>query len=311
MATYVDMINNNVFFRSLGGGTSVIVDCGFMSAFRSGGFLYCFSALAAILAVIRYTRADEDTGRTELLRAGVVSRFAALSSALLVAGSVVLVGGGLTTVAMIAVDLEPFGSIAYGAAITAAGWSLGSIAAVVVQLVQNASTAKQSRCRSTQSPTSCGTQRSLVADVHVPDGLGSRRLAVPVRSVVDTIGGVIAMMVTTAFLLADRRDLGERLIPARRGRGAASNLRDPISLSWRLNRGLFTKWAIVLGVFALGTAGIGTIVPDIDILPAGSFGKLQKGFGGAGDSADYVDYFQLAGLLIFAHAITMYPVVMI
>lgn len=317
MATYVDMINKNTFFRSLGGGTSVIVDRGFMSAFRSGGFLYIFSAIAAILAVVRYTRADEDAGRTELLRSSVVSRFAALTSALLVAGSVALVAGGLTAVAMIAAGLEPFGSITYGAAITAAGWLFGAIAAVIAQLVQNARTARTValsilaiayivRYAGDTSSQLWLTYTSPMGWIHAVQPYRFDRwwmLAI--------IVGIVAILVTVAYLLVDRRDLGEGLIPERRGRASAPDLDGPIALSWRLNRGLFTKWAIGIGVFAVGTAGIGTIVPDIDVLPAGAFGKLQQGFGGAGDSADYVDYFLWAGLLIFAHAITVYPVVMI
>lgn len=313
MATYVDMINKNVFFRSLGGGTSVIVDRGFMSAFRSAGFLYIFSAIAAVLTVIRYTRADEDAGRAELIRSGVVSRFAALSSALVVAGAVALAAGGLTTAALIAVGLDQFGSATYGAAITAAGWLFGAIAAVVAQLAQNARTARAialSLLGIAYILRYAGDASGQLWMTYITP-MGWIHAVQPYRFdrwwMLTIIAGITAILVAVAYVLVDRRDLGEGLIPERPGRATAPELRGPIGLSWRLQRSLLAKWAVGIGVFALGAAGIGTIVPDIDAMPAGSFGKLQQGFGGSGDPADY---FLWAGLLIFAHGLSMYPVIM-
>jgi hypothetical protein len=63
--------------------------------------------------------------------------------------------------------------------------------------------------------------------------------------------------------------------------------------------------------WARRAAGIGTIVPDIDALPSDSFGLLQQGFGGDGSSEDYVGFFLWAGILLFAHVISIYPVLMI
>ncbi|MGV0735762.1 hypothetical protein ABQF35_03600 [Mycobacterium syngnathidarum] len=317
MATYVDTINTNRFFRALGGGTSVIVDRGFMSAWRSGGFLYIFSAIAAVLAVIRYTRADEDAGRTELLRSGAVSRLSALTSALVVGGSVPLAAGALTAFALIGVGLDPFGSITYGAAITAAGWLFGAITAVVAQLAQNARTARAItlsilvvayllRYAGDASGQLWMTYISPMGWIHAVQPYRFDRwwtLALVVA--------IIAVLVATAVALLDRRDLGEGLIPERPGRATAPRLRGPIALSWRLHRSLVIKWTVAIGIIALGAAGIGTIVPDISALPANSFGLLQQGFGGPGDSGDSADYFLWAGLLILALVLMVYPVIMI
>lgn len=120
LAQYVSVINDNSFFRALGGGF-VVADPDYMAAWRSGGFLYVLNGLAAVLAVVRHTRADEDTGRTELLRSGVLSRFAPLTAALLVTGAVSLAGGLIPALALIAIGLDPVGSLAYAAAIAAVG----------------------------------------------------------------------------------------------------------------------------------------------------------------------------------------------
>lgn len=317
LATYAETINDNAFFRALGGGDSVIADRGFMTAWRSGGFLYLLTAIAALLAVVRYTRADEDMGRTELLRSGLVSRFAALTSALLVAATVSLVAGALTAVAQIGVGLAPVGSVAYGAAITAAGLVFGSIAAVAAQIGRNARTARAItlfalaiayllRYAGDASGQAWMTYISPMGWIHAVQPYRYDRwwmLAV--------IAGIVAVLLAIAYLLSNRRDLGEGLLPERRGRATAPHLRGPAGLSWRLHRGLFTKWAIGTGVFAIGAAGVGTIVPDIDALPPDSFGLLQQGFGGDGSAGDYVNFFLWAGILLFAHVISIYPVLMI
>ncbi|MCT2584475.1 ABC transporter permease [Actinophytocola gossypii] len=317
LATYAETINANVFFRALGGGTSVIADRGFMTAWRSGGFLYLLTAIAALLAVVRHTRADEDTGRTELLRSGVVSRFAALTSALLVAATVSLVAGALTALAQIGAGLAPFGSLTYGAAIAAAGWLFGSIAAVAAQLARNARTARAITLFTLGISylLRYAGDASGQAWLAYVSPMGWIHAVQPYRHdrwwMLAVLTGTVAVLVAVAYLLNDRRDLGEGLLPERRGRATAPGLRGPARLSWRLHRGLFTKWAIGIGVFAVGAAGIGTIVPDVGALPPDSFGLLQQGFGSGGNSADYVDFFLWAGVLLFAHVISIYPVLMI
>src|SRR5208283_3988818 len=47
------------------------------------GMFHLLIAVAVILTVIRHTRADEETGRTELIDSTVVGRYASLSAALL------------------------------------------------------------------------------------------------------------------------------------------------------------------------------------------------------------------------------------
>lgn len=77
----------------------------------------------------------------------------------------------------------------------------------------------------------------------------------------------VALNVAVAFLLADRRDLGMGLLPARRGREHGPWwLRSVTSLLWRLDRITLTAWA-------LAVAAIGAVI----------------GYLGAGAMADYAD----------------------
>lgn len=59
---------------------------GGLTAWRIGLFAAVVAALMNVFLVIRHTRADEETGRTELLGSAIVGRRAALSAALIVAG---------------------------------------------------------------------------------------------------------------------------------------------------------------------------------------------------------------------------------
>ncbi|MEV0081478.1 ABC transporter permease [Saccharopolyspora sp. NPDC050642] len=311
-ATYTAMINQNAFFRALGGGT-VEPDLGVLSSWRSGGFLYVMNGLAALMAVVRYTRADEDAGRAELLRAGAVSRYAALTAALAVAGGVSLAGGALTAVALIATGLDPVGSIAYGAGITAAGWVFGGVAAVAAQLAQNARTARAfalSALGAAYVLRYAGDASGQYWMTYVSP-IGWSHLVAPYR---DERWWLIAVSIATAaalsaiaYRLVDRRDLGAGLIPERTGPASAPRLRGPISLSWRLNRGLLVKWAVGLAVFAAAAGALSTLAHQL--LNAPGAARLLENFGGRVGSE--LHYFLWPIILIFAHVIALYPVLMV
>ena len=58
---------------------------GSLTAWRYGGFAALGAGLMSIFIVIRHTRADEETGRLELIGSAVVGRNASLTAALLIA----------------------------------------------------------------------------------------------------------------------------------------------------------------------------------------------------------------------------------
>jgi ABC-2 type transport system permease protein len=62
------------------------------------GFVPVMIALAALLTVIRHTRAEEEAGRSDLIRATVVGRWAQLAAALLATTLGCLVMGVIVTV---------------------------------------------------------------------------------------------------------------------------------------------------------------------------------------------------------------------
>jgi ABC-2 type transport system permease protein len=314
MATYIELINNNVFLRSLG-GSFVVPDVGFMASWRSGGFLYVINGLAAVMIVVRHTRADEDAGRTELLRAGQVGRSAALTAALLVAGGVSLAGGVLPALALIATGLDPAGSITYGAAIVAAGWVFAAVAAVAAQLGRTARTARAIGL------TALGIAYVLryAGDatgqywMKYLSPIGWSHLVVPYSgdhwSMLAVSLAVAAALLALAYRLAGSRDLGEGLIPERLGNARAPGLRGPVRLSWRLNRGLLVKWAAGIGGFAAAAGSLTTLVVGNET-PTSFARQLVEGFGGQ-PGATYLDNGLWAFTLIFAYVIALYPVLMV
>ncbi|KAA5834989.1 polyketide antibiotic transporter [Saccharopolyspora hirsuta] len=315
MAEYADLINRNNFFRALGGGF-VVPDLGYLAAWRSGGFLYLFSALAAVLVVVRHTRADEDAGRIELLRAGAVGRRAPLTAALLVASGISLVGGAATAIALIGIGLDPAGSLAYGAAVSASGVLFGAIAAVLAQLSRTARTARALsllvlgvayvlRYAGDASELHWMKWASPLGWIHAVEPYWNNRwwaLVIPVA--------VAAALTTTAYRLVEHRDLGAGAFPERKGPATAPGLRGPISLAWRLQRDLLLKWVFAVAGFAAAAGGVSTLMHQWTQAPGVTTDNLLRAFGGS-PGAGLVDFGLWAMILIFAHTIALYPVLVV
>lgn len=95
------------------------------------------------LLVIRHTRAEEDTGRLELLSAGVIGRAAPLTAALVVAVGASAFIGVATALALIAASLPAAGSLAFGAAWATTGVAFAASAAVAAQLTGSSRVARE------------------------------------------------------------------------------------------------------------------------------------------------------------------------
>ncbi|CAN7463371.1 polyketide antibiotic transporter [Terrabacter sp. LjRoot27] len=235
----------------------------FKSVLLGGVFL----ALLAYVVVRRHTRTEEEAGRLELLGAGVVGRRAALTAAVLLGTAAVLLTVVLTVVWSVAVGLDPAGSVALGVSwlvmglswvgVTAvaaqltsstrgtAAWSLGALAvAFLVRAVGDTAAADSpARALSWLSPLGWGVQVSPY---------GENRYWVVVLGL-----ALYAALVSAAFVLLDRRDLGSGVLPSRAG-----HERSPIStagaLTRRLARGTLVGWVVayvVLGVVLGSIAG--------------------------------------------------------
>ncbi len=125
------VITGPVYDTSVGGVT----------AWRIGVIGGVLVSLMAIFTMVRRTRAEEETGRAELLASGVVGRAAPLASA------VILVVGACLAIALLvglgvwSAGEDAAGAFALGAALAGPGLVFTGIAAVAAQLVESARSA--------------------------------------------------------------------------------------------------------------------------------------------------------------------------
>ncbi|HZC28087.1 MAG TPA: ABC transporter permease, partial [Actinopolymorphaceae bacterium] len=273
---YADASAHNAGFVALY-GQLFGSDLGELVAWRAG-FIPVMIGLFSILTVVRHTRTEEESGRRELLAATVVGRHAGLAAALVATFGATFVLGAVLTLGMIGQQLPTAGSLAFGLQFMAAGWVFAAIGAVAAQLTSGAGSARGIAI----TVLGAAYVFRVVGDV---SALSSGPLAWV--SWLSPIGwlqrirpygdnqvwpvllavAVAVALATVAVMLSARRDLGDGLLPTRLGPAtAASGLRSPLSLAWRLHRGLLAGW--VAGFAALGVvlgylaAGIGDLVRD-------------------------------------------------
>lgn len=214
-------------------------------------------SLMAILLVVRHTRAEEDAGRTELLGASVVGRYAGPAAALLTALGASLVVGAGTALALLVCRVPAAGAWVFGAEVTALGAVFATGTLCLAQLLGSARAAT-------------GTGLVLLGAAYVLRAVGDIRgdavvWASPIgwAQATHPLGGdrwwpllvpvVVSLLLSgLAGLLVGRRDVGAGLLPARRGPAAAGRtLRGPVGLAWRLERGAVLAWGAGLFVVAL------------------------------------------------------------
>jgi ABC-2 type transport system permease protein len=226
-----------------------------------GLYLLILTALMSILLVVRHTRAEEQSGRAELVRANVVGRRAVLTAVMVVAVVTNLVVSAVIALTMVGVGgyaLE--GSLLLAAALAAVGLAFAGIAAVTVQLSEypRAATGSASavlglafllravgdlaqegrNALSWASPLAWGQQTApFVLDRWWP-------LLLPVALALATTG--------VAHAVSTRRDLGASLVAVRPGAAEAPRwLGTPVGLAFRLQRGAMLGWGVGLAVTGL------------------------------------------------------------
>ncbi|MEV0830342.1 ABC transporter permease [Nonomuraea rubra] len=226
------------------------------------------AALMNILLIARHTRAEEQSGRAELIRAAVVGRHASLTAALLLAVITNAVLAALLTATAISAGLPAGSALLFAAATAATGLVFAAVTAVSAQLTEH-------------SRAAAGIAGGVLGVVWVIRAVGA---------VQDTTGGwltwlspmgwsqltrvladerwwplglsivLAAGLVTAAYALAGRRDLGAGIVASRPGPASASDwLRSPATLALRLQRSSILWWGASLlagGLVFGGLAGV-------------------------------------------------------
>ncbi|MEU9144674.1 ABC transporter permease [Streptomyces sp. NPDC048349] len=247
---------------------------GALTAWRGGVFAGLLAGVMSLVIVVRHTREEEETGRQELLSAGMVGRRAPLTAALLAA----LVANGLLALVVTAglAGRGAGGAAALGLALGATGMLFAALAAIAAQLTESARLAKG------LTGAVLGAAFVLRAGGDAGSRTGSsaltwssplgwlehvRAFAAERWWVFALFAAAVTAQVAAAYALAGRRDVGMSFLPARPG-PAEGRLGSPGALAWRLQRGSLIGWS--LGFLAAGfvfggmTEGATDLVGDND-----------------------------------------------
>ncbi|MGK5683900.1 ABC transporter permease [Actinoplanes sp. URMC 104] len=248
--------NNAVIAMS--GPTDLLASIGGEIVFEIFAFAAIVVALMNMFLVGRHTRADEESGRAELIRSARVGRHAPLAAALLLAGLADGVAGLLVFAVAAGTGLPVAGSLLFGLAVTAVGVVFAASTAVAAQVFES------TRAVYGTVAALLGAAFALRAAGDVgndalswasPIGWGQRTLPYagdrwwPLLLSVAVAG----LLGAAAVALLARRDFGAGLVRPRPGRARASALLGTAyGLAWRLQRGSLAGW--VAGLFLLGVA---------------------------------------------------------
>lgn len=101
-------------------------------------WLMLASAIMNILLITKHTRAEEESGRAELIRAGVVGRYSGMTAALLAAVVANLAVTVLTALGLLVAAFDFGDSLLYAAALGVTGMVFAAISAVAAQLAEHA-----------------------------------------------------------------------------------------------------------------------------------------------------------------------------
>ncbi|WP_139244395.1 ABC transporter permease [Arthrobacter alpinus] len=242
---------------------------------------------ASIFLVTRNGRADEEAGRTELLRSASLGRHAYSVANYVVVGALSVVTGALISLLCLAANLPVAGSLVMGASIAGTGLMFMGIAAICGQLSSTSRGANSLGVaimalfyfiRAGADLQANGMQASPLSWFS-PIGWAQNMRAFgqdtwwPVLAIV----GLTVLACAVALRIESRRDLGMGLLPERRGpAGASAFLGHPVGLVLRLQRGSLIGWllgAMVSGLFFGGVAQAMTSVLD----PANPFAQSFVG----------------------------------
>ena len=220
--------------------------------------------LMSMLLVTRHTRQEEETGRAELVSAGVVGRYAWLAAGLLYVLAVNVVLAVITALGYVAMGLPAAGSVALAVGCGVCGLVFAGVAAICVQLTEHARSAN-------------GMAFAVLGVAFLLRAIGDSAAGLAWLAWLSPIGwaerfrpfagerwavlllpvALLLVLLAVVAALVTRRDVGAGVLPARLGPAAAPAwLRSPLGLAWRLQRGALIGWAVGAAVAGLSFGGI-------------------------------------------------------
>jgi ABC-2 type transport system permease protein len=301
-------METNTAFIAMLGPARALNTIGGQVMWQSAAFGAVLAGLMSMFLVGRHTRAEEESGRDELLRASPVARHASLTAALVDALLANLLLGLLVALSLVSFPLETADSLGIGIGLTCTGWVFTGTALVAAQLTS-----------STRSMY--GVAGSLVAVSYALRAVGD--VGTPALSWLSPMGWYQAMhpfsglqwwpvllllctaavTVGAAYALFTRRDFGGGLWPTRPGADRATSvLASPLGFAWQLQRGSVLGWS--LGMLFLGLA-YGSIGDDVGTVIGDSKASQDMFIQGGGDQVDGFYAVAIVSLALVATGFTV------
>lgn len=219
--------------------------------------------LMGIILMTRMTRLEEESGRMELLRAGIIGRTAALKSALVLTSTAFVVMAAGMAVALAMLRLSWPGVVLYPLAFALVGIAFAAVGALCAQVVA-----------SSRAVTALGL--AVLAVAFVIRGIGDVRdnalvwlsplgWAEQARAFGDARWWPLLLLIIAAFVasvaalrLAERRDLGEGVFAPRGGSAAASPvLLNSFGFAARRHRNSIAGWSAIAALVGAGFGSVG------------------------------------------------------
>ncbi|WP_298331292.1 hypothetical protein [Haloactinopolyspora sp.] len=273
LAGYAETAGSSPAATALNGPGHAVDTAGGATVFEVGGYLSVAVALMSVLIIGRCTRAEEESGRLELLRANVLGRHAALAAAVIVMVAMNIAVGTAVAAIMTAFDVSAAGAATFGAALAGIGIVFGAVAAVTSQITEHVR----------GSNAIAGTVVAAAYVIRAAGDVGETGLSwlspfgwvQATRPFADERWwpllialGAAALLVAMAVALQNRRDVGAGLVPQRPGPASASpTLLHQVGFSLRLQRASLIGWTV--GVF-LGGLAFGSVAREMEDIVAES-----------------------------------------
>lgn len=287
-------------FRGIAHGASA----GAFLVFEILTFIAVMAGLMSTFLAVRHSRADEESGRSELIAATTAGRFAPTIATLIegvIANVAVMV---LVFLGLLASGFDAAGSATFGWVIGSTGIAFLGIGLLCAQVFSTSRAAN-------------GSAAAIVGVAYLMRGVGDASGTISHDGLFSTSGWIswlspigwaqqaqpftdnawwtgllsvasCAVLVAVTLALQAVRDNGAGLIAARSGRASASViLRGPLGLAWRLARGSVLGWGIGAVALAILAGKLGVTVLDAlknnssistaitSMTPGGTGGVLQ------------------------------------
>ncbi|GHJ60243.1 exporter of polyketide antibiotics [Nocardioides sp. OK12] len=269
LARMAAAMERNDAMIALAGPARALDTIGGQVTWQATAFGAVLLGLVVIAVVTRHTRAEEESGHDDLVRSGVVGRFAPPAAAVLTSVVLCVVSGALVTLSLVTYPLAVADSVALGVGLALCGLCFTGTTLVAAQLVASTRAAR-------------GIAGAVVAVAYALRAVGD--VSVPALSWLTAIGWYQAMHafsglrwwpalllvaaaginLALAATLLLRRDIGAGLVASRPGPPRAGRaLSGPVGLAWRLQRAGVVGWSVGVGLTGVAYGALGTSVEDL------------------------------------------------